>query len=489
MLKHCDCPIGYLQRYSGECVDEDECDYNNSCQHLCVNTEGSFHCSCDEGYKLDSNGSSCVDINECHESNGGCEFGCRNTISSYECYCYHGYELKNETHCDTEIKCIVVENIENEDYRFSCHGDYNLTITNFTCENILQTTDATSPSTTTIVSTASTTVKPTTTPSPDCPIGYLQRYTGECVDENECVYDNKCQQLCINTEGSFHCDCNEGYKLDSNGSSCADINECHELNGGCEFGCRNTIGSYQCYCYHGYELKNGTHCDTELQCIVIRNIDSKEYRFSCAGNYNLTITNFTCENTPQTPTTAMSTTVATLPTIVSILTGPNGFPIGYEVQCDIVQDDTYQGNYFTCREGFNLMLNNLTYSDCIDHAMIQNTENPPTAVTIAATDTTACGTSESIQSSTIIMFTVLIFIILIQTVIIILVLLCSFAMRRTARNPKVQQNIRQAHFHENNLAIPLEDIIEKQPYATPDTMEKIQGNSEITSIPKCENIY
>ena len=207
--------------------------------------------------------------------------------------------------------------------------------------------------------------------------------------------------------------------MDSNGSSCDDINECHELNGGCEFGCRNSIGSFQCYCYHGYELKNETHCDTEIQ-------------------------------------------------------------------CDILQIDAYQGNYFTCREGFNLTINNLTYNDCIDFAMIQNTENLPTATTA----TCSCSsTTEPIQSSTIIMVTVLIFIILVQTVIIILVLLCSCAMRRTAKNPKEQQNIRQAQFHENNLAIPLEDIIEKQPYATPDTMEKIQGNSEITSIPKCENIY
>ena len=206
--------------------------------------------------------------------------------------------------------------------------------------------------------------------------------------------------------------------MDSNGSSCDDINECHELNGGCEFGC-NSIGSFQCYCYHGYELKNETHCDTEIQ-------------------------------------------------------------------CDILQIDAYQGNYFTCREGFNLTINNLTYNDCIDFAMIQNTENLPTATTA----TCSCSsTTEPIQSSTIIMVTVLIFIILVQTVIIILVLLCSCAMRRTAKNPKEQQNIRQAQFHENNLAIPLEDIIEKQPYATPDTMEKIQGNSEITSIPKCENIY
>ena len=177
----------------------------------------------------------------------------------------------------------MLQSIENEDNRFSCAGNYNLTISNFICENVPQTTP-------------STTVEPSTTS--DCPIGYLQRFSGECVDEDECDYNNSCQHLCVNTEGSFHCDCNEGYKLDSNGSSCVDINECHESNGGCELGCRNIIGSYECYCYHGYERKNGTHCDTELQCIVVHNIDSKEYRFSCAGNYNLTITNFTCESTP-----------------------------------------------------------------------------------------------------------------------------------------------------------------------------------------------
>ena len=385
-------------------MDEDECDYNNSCQYSCVNTEGSYYCDCNEGYKLTDDGYSCDDVNECLRLNGGCEFGCRNNIGSYQCQCHYGLELINKTHCDTEIMCIVVQNIENEDYRFSCHGDYNLTITNFTCDNVLLTSVTTTPSTTIIAS----------TPPNDCPIGYLQRYSGECVDEDECDYNNSCQYSCVNTEGSFYCDCYGGYKLDGNGHNCDDINECHELNGGCEFGCRNSIGSYQCYCYHGYELMNETHCNTEIQ-------------------------------------------------------------------CDILQTEASQGNYFTCREGFNLTINNLSYSDCIDFAMIQDVENPSIFTT--------CSTSEQIQTSTIIMFTVFIFIILIQTVIIILVLLCSFAMRRTAKNPKVQQNIRQAHFHENNLAIPLEDIIEKQPYATPDTMKENPDNSEITSIPKCENIY
>ena len=175
----------------------------------------------------------------------------------FQCYCYHGYELKNETHCNTEIKCIVVKNIENEDYHFSCHGDYNLTITNFTCDNILLTSVTTTPSTTIIASTTSITVE--STPLSDCPIGYLQRYSGECVDEDECDYTNSCQYSCVNTEGSYYCDCNVGYKLADDGYSCDDVNECLNLNGGCEFGCRNTIGSYQCYCYHGYELKNETH--------------------------------------------------------------------------------------------------------------------------------------------------------------------------------------------------------------------------------------
>ena len=92
--------------------------------------------------------------------------------------------------------------------------------------------------------------------------------------------------------------------------------------------------------------------------------------------------------------------------------------------------------------------------------MIQDIETPSISTT--------CSTTEQIQTSTIIIFTLLIFIILIQTVIIILVLLCSLAMRRIVRNPKLHHNMRQAQFHENNVAIPLEDIIEKQPYTPPD---------------------
>ena len=42
-------------------VDIDECLENlHSCQHICTNTNGSFLCSCYEGYALDADGENCT---------------------------------------------------------------------------------------------------------------------------------------------------------------------------------------------------------------------------------------------------------------------------------------------------------------------------------------------------------------------------------------------------------------------------------------------
>ena len=152
--------------------------------------------------------------------NGGCESGCRNTVGSYECYCYYSHKLTNNTHCDNDIQYIVIQGIETEDYQFVCYGGYNLTITNFTCENIPPTSVTTTMLTTAMTTNLSTTT--TTTIPSVCPVGYVQRYSGECVDEDECDIYTNCQHSCVNTEGSFHCDCNDGYELASDGYSCND---------------------------------------------------------------------------------------------------------------------------------------------------------------------------------------------------------------------------------------------------------------------------
>ncbi len=43
-----------------------------------------------------------------------------------------------------------------------------------------------------------------------------------CVDINECVVaDNGgCNQSCVNTPGSYHCLCSEGYALENDNHSC-----------------------------------------------------------------------------------------------------------------------------------------------------------------------------------------------------------------------------------------------------------------------------
>ena len=42
-------------------ADKNECAENNGgCQHLCVNTDGHYHCACRPGYKLHQNSRDCI---------------------------------------------------------------------------------------------------------------------------------------------------------------------------------------------------------------------------------------------------------------------------------------------------------------------------------------------------------------------------------------------------------------------------------------------
>ena len=342
----CGCPIGYELNVSGNCIDVNECDKETSCQHTCVNTEGSFYCICDKGYKQASNGYQCDDINECHEWNGGCEHGCGNTIGSYQCYCQEGHQLYNQTHCETNIECDVINHRNCLDNSFVCQGGFNVTVTNLTCDSHVP-----------IPATSAT----------GCPIGFLQRSSGECVDEDECDQGTKCEHTCVNTEGSFYCMCSQGYQLASNQHNCSDVNECQEWNGGCEYGCGNTIGSYHCYCENGHSLKNETHCETDIKCEAIDHRDCLDNTFVCQGGFNITVTNLTCHPHVEPTTEIIPVTSAT------------GCPIGYvqwstgecvdkdecdqETKCEHACVNTEGSFYCMCPQGYQLASNQHNCSD------------------------------------------------------------------------------------------------------------------------------
>ena len=57
---------------------------------------------------------------------------------------------------------------------------------------------------------------------------------------------------CINSEGSFSCECPEGQTRNLVSNACEDRDECAE-DGVCENGrCVNTDGGYRCICNRGF---------------------------------------------------------------------------------------------------------------------------------------------------------------------------------------------------------------------------------------------
>eukprot|EP00920_Eleutheroschizon_duboscqi_P028559 GHVT01069587.1.p1 GENE.GHVT01069587.1~~GHVT01069587.1.p1 ORF type:complete len:1166 (-),score=348.87 GHVT01069587.1:777-4274(-) len=69
------------------------------------------------------------------------------------------------------------------------------------------------------------------------------------------------EQTCVNTPGSFHCECPRGFEFSADATSCIDVNECRdgkwqglEHVQACQHKCANTLGSYTCSCYEGYRL-------------------------------------------------------------------------------------------------------------------------------------------------------------------------------------------------------------------------------------------
>ena len=51
---------GYLSSLICTFLDVDECAIaNGGCEHVCINTDGSFYCDCRDGHMLESNNRTC----------------------------------------------------------------------------------------------------------------------------------------------------------------------------------------------------------------------------------------------------------------------------------------------------------------------------------------------------------------------------------------------------------------------------------------------
>lgn len=99
------------------------------------------------------------DTNECGVGNGGCDHVCVNTVASYYCQCDIGYSLNTDIH--------------------SCDGIYIYSL------------------------------------------AMIHVHSLSHIDINECVLNtHNCSHTCYNNNGSYTCDCEVGYKLDTDSLSC-----------------------------------------------------------------------------------------------------------------------------------------------------------------------------------------------------------------------------------------------------------------------------
>nr|XP_030865302.2 fibulin-2 isoform X3 [Gorilla gorilla gorilla]XP_055237039.1 fibulin-2 isoform X3 [Gorilla gorilla gorilla] len=259
--------------------DQDECLLlpGELCQHLCINTVGSYHCACFPGFSLQDDGRTCrpeghppqpeapqepalksefsqvasntiplplPQPNTCKD-NGPCKQVCSTVGGSAICSCFPGYAIMADgVSCEDINECVT-------DLHTCSRGEHCVnTLGSFHCYKALT-----------------------------CEPGYALK-DGECEDVDECAMGtHTCQPgfLCQNTKGSFYCQarqrCMDGFLQDPEGN-CVDINECTSLSEPCRpgFSCINTVGSYTCQrnpliCARGYHASDdGAKCVDVNEC-------------------------------------------------------------------------------------------------------------------------------------------------------------------------------------------------------------------------------
>ncbi|XP_055096182.1 adhesion G protein-coupled receptor E1 isoform X2 [Symphalangus syndactylus] len=134
---NCSCQVGFISRNS-TCEDVDECADPRACpEHAtCNNTVGNYSCFCNPGFESSSGHlsfqglkASCEDIDECTEM---CPINstCTNTPGSYFCTCHPGFAPSNGqlNFTDQEVECRDID---------ECRQDPSTCGPNSICTNAL----------------------------------------------------------------------------------------------------------------------------------------------------------------------------------------------------------------------------------------------------------------------------------------------------------------------------------------------------------------
>ncbi|XP_052721310.1 uncharacterized protein LOC128192563 [Crassostrea angulata] len=230
---NCSCRVGWKGMNCSEDIDECSVDANNSVcpdHSNCTNLNGTYLCTCDEGFSMSNNRCIVCSSTTFGQNCGGqCTCNFNNTRSCDKrdgtCYCRDGWQGVN---CTEDV--------------LECNKTPNICGNNSVCQE--------------------------TTGSYKCVCkpGYTKSSKGYCENIDECTtgqHNCSIDAKCTDVDGGFNCSCRLGFRGD--GHNCTDIDDCNpepcQNNGTCT----DLINDYQCDCVAGF---NGTNCENNIdECV------------------------------------------------------------------------------------------------------------------------------------------------------------------------------------------------------------------------------
>ncbi|KAI5940124.1 Signal peptide, CUB and EGF-like domain-containing protein 1 [Manis javanica] len=170
------------------------------------------------------------DVNECTIDNGGCQDQCCNTIGSYYCKCQAGQKLEEDGRgCEDVLKMVWNSQTFSgifEQVKICNSFPSNISLPRHQDQCTFDKVGVGSEE-----ERASSTL-------------WVFRATNKSAqtDVDECsVVNGGCQQRCINTLGTFHCECDTGSRLHADERTCIKMDPCTGGNG-CAHICQSENG-------------------------------------------------------------------------------------------------------------------------------------------------------------------------------------------------------------------------------------------------------